>query len=85
VQKTRAKNSHAWAPLKKVFITWQKFHLNNLEIFILKVHLYPYLFQVEGHQFSTQLFFLWREQRKEKEKTVIPLLEHIQLDTDTLR
>ena len=59
--------------------------LNIREIFILKVNTFTYLFQVEGHQFSTQLFFLWREQRKEKEKTVIPLLEHIQLDTDTLR
>ncbi len=57
--------------------------LNIREIFILKVNTFTYLFQVEGHQFSTQLFFLWRKQRKEKEKTVVPLLEHIQLDTDT--
>jgi hypothetical protein len=44
-----------------------------------------YLFQVQGHQYSCQFFSLWREQREEMEKKpVIPFLEVIRLDADTV-
>jgi hypothetical protein len=74
--------------LKKVFISWHNPFKYSWNFYIKsKSTVYTYFFQVEGHQCSTQLFFLLSLEgtKKRKGKTVIPLLEHIQLDEDTFR